>query len=118
MTVLQACKSYDFGTYRRSHDGMTYKVTAVAYVPQRDDDDWQYIFMIADPVGGKQAFDCFVCRQAGPTREDADRVATEEILPHIHSLIEEATDLHLATSAKGTNYYVILPTRPRTTAAG
>ncbi|MGE0666479.1 MAG: hypothetical protein AB7O49_07980 [Sphingomonadales bacterium] len=117
MTVLQAHQSHDFGVYCRVHDGLKYAVTAVAYVPQRDDDDWQYIFMIADPVGGRQAFDCFVCREAGPTRDDADRIATEEILPHIHQLIESATDVHLPTAAKGTHYYVILPTRPRVVAA-
>jgi len=117
MTVLQAHQSHDFGVYCRSHDGLKYMVTAVAYVPQRDDDDWHYIFMIADPVGGKQAFDCFVCRKSGPTREEADRIATEDILPHIHSLIEAATDVHLPTSAKGTNYYVILPTKPKVAAA-
>ncbi|MEN3974042.1 hypothetical protein [Emcibacter sp. SYSU 3D8] len=116
MTVLQAYRSYDFGVYCRQHDRLTYTITAVAYVPQREDDDWQYIFMIADPVGGKQAFDCFVCRKSGPSREDADRIATEEILPHIHGLIEAATDTHLPTAAKGTNYYVILPTRPKVAA--
>ncbi len=113
MTVLQAHQSHDFGTYCRGHDGVRYRISAVSYVPQRDDDDWQYIFMITDPVGGRQAFDCFVCRQADATREDADRVATEEILPHIHGLIEATSDIHLPTSAKGTSYYVILPTKPR-----
>ncbi len=118
MTVLQAHRSHDFGVYCRSHDGLKYNVSAVSYVPQRDDDDWHYIFMIADPVGGKQAFDCFVCRSAGQSREDADIIATGEILPHIHALIESVTDVHLPTSAKGTHYYVILPTRPKVPAAG
>ena len=117
MTVFQAYQSHDFGVYCRSHDGLKYAVTAVAYVPQRDDDDWHYIFMIADPVGGKQAFDCFVCRQAGPSREEADKVATGEILPHIHAMIEASSEIHLPTAAKGTHYYVILPTKPKVAAA-
>ena len=118
MTVLQAHQSYHFGTYSRSHDGVTYDISAVAYVAQREDDDWQYIFLVADPFGGKQAFDCFVCRKAGPSREIADLIATTEILPHIHTLIEGALDVQVPTAAKGTNYYVILPTRPRRALVG
>jgi hypothetical protein len=113
MPVLEAHRAYDFGPYRRTHDGLTFTVSAVAYVPQRDDDDWHYIFLVTDPVGGKQAFDCFVCRRSGPTRDDADRIVTDEVVRHIHGLIEDAVDVHLSTSAKGTDYYVILPTRPK-----
>lgn len=113
MSVLEAHKSYDFGIYRRDHDGVSYAVTAVAYVPQRADDDWQYIFLVQDPVGVRQAFDCFVCHHASPSREEADRIVADEVLPHIHALIESTTDIQVGTAAKGTHYYVILPTRAR-----